>query len=148
METNTANMRLFITAASEYLSASDPDKNSKRILKTLLRKATASYREDVLKHKKGEVNLWHLNAIYRTLGLQTRLPRDTYKQRNLRSFLQQPVIDYLRSPGDNNSLLPPSLAETFTSNPTWNPAVEGVGRVGVKSMLPMGGMWEQSCQTE
>ncbi|KAK3746991.1 hypothetical protein QZH41_011941, partial [Actinostola sp. cb2023] len=138
METNTADMRLFITAASEFLSATDPHQNDRQILKTLLQRATASYREDVLRHKEGEVHLWHLDAIYRALGLQTRLPRERSKQRNLRSFLQQPLIDYLRCPADHNSLLPPSIAETFTSNPSWNPAVEAVGRVGVKSMLPLG----------
>ena len=89
------------------------------------------------KNKTGNVNLWHLDSIYRALGLQTRLPRQRDKPRNLRSFIQQPLIDFLRESSFN--LLPPAKAETFTSNPCWNPAVEAVGRVGVKSMLPLGG---------
>jgi hypothetical protein len=129
METNTADMRLFLIAASENIS--------KEILKNLLLRAIRSYREDVVKHKEGEVNLWHLDSIYRTLGLQTRLPSQRNKPKNLRSLVQQPFIDYLRRPSVN--VLPPSIAETLTSNPSWNSAVEAVGRVGVKSMLPLGG---------
>lgn len=137
METNTADMRLFVTAASQYFANPKPD--SKTTLKTLLLRAIELYREDVLRHKSGEINLWHLDGIYRTLGLQTRLPCQRNRPQNLRSFLQQPFIDYLRSSEGYNAVLPPRVAETFTSNPSWNPAVEAVGRVGVKSMLPLGG---------
>lgn len=137
METNTADMKLFVTAAYEYIS--NPEPENKNSMRTLLLQAVSSYRENVLRYKSGEFNLWHLDAIYRALGLQTRLPRQPRKPRNLRSYLQQPIIDYLRSPGDNNAILPPHIAETFTSNPGWNPAIEAVGRVGVKSLLPLGG---------
>ncbi|XP_031556780.1 choline O-acetyltransferase-like [Actinia tenebrosa] len=137
METNTTDMNLFLNAASAFLSNSKPDvTSSKEWLKILLRKAIASYRENVVLNKKGDVTLWHLDSIYRTLGLETRLPRQRNKLKNLRSLIQQPLIDFLREPSVN--LLPPSKAETFTSNPGWNPAVEAVGRVGVKSMLPLG----------
>lgn len=143
METNTADMRLFINAASDYLSNPDPEIKNK--LKLLLIEALSSYRKDVIRHKNGEIHLWHLDAIYRVLGLRTRLPLQINKPRNIRSYLQQPVIDYLRTPVDHNALLPPQIAETFTSNPGWNRAVEAVGRVGVKSMLPLGGNVDRHC---
>lgn len=144
METTTAEMNLFVVAASEFLSNSKAS-SSKESLKILMRRAIASYRENVVQHKKGDVNLWHLDSIYRTLGLQTRLPRKRDKPRNLRSYIQQPLIDFLRKPSVN--VLPPSKAENFTSNPGWNPAIEAVGRVGTKSFIPLAGRLLQSVIT-
>ncbi|EDO44789.1 predicted protein [Nematostella vectensis] len=135
METNNATMREFITSASRSMDDKEtmPGGNEKRNLKPLLKAAIQGYRDDLMANKCGDVYLWHLDALYRVLGLKTRLPRKASPEKSLRQIVQQWMVDYFRGPSVD--ILPPATAQNFVSNPGWNPAIEAIGRVGVKCLL-------------
>lgn len=130
-----ADMKQFVQQACKSRSSGDETLTRQEHirLKTLLEKALRSYKDEVLRYKKGEINLWHLDSLYRTLGLANRLPfRNTPSK--LDTSLKELIVEYLRAPWLD--ILPPQIAENVTSNPCWYPEIEAIGRPGVKCILP------------
>ena len=135
MDSNMADMKEFIAKALQSGDSIQNMTNQERLsLKCLLKKAIESYKNEVLAYKKGEISLWHLDSLYRNMGLVNRLPFRNYPQLDLKTKLKQLVTVVLRSPLIN--ILPPQVAENVTSNPCWYPEIEAIGRPGVKCILP------------
>lgn len=135
MDSSMADMKRFIEKARQSQhSIQNMTKQERVTLKAQLKKAIESYKREVLRYKKGEINLWHLDSLYRNLGLANRLPFRKSPQLGLTRTLKQVVLDSLRSP--LLSVLPPQVAENVTSNPCWYPEIEAIGRPGVKCILP------------
>lgn len=135
MDSSMADMKKFIEKARQSGgSVQTLTKQERALLKSLLKKAIESYKDEVLRYKKGQMNLWHLDALYRNIGLPNRLAfRKTPELQNKRRF-RQAVVNLLRSLPLN--ILPPQVAENVTSNPCWYPEIEAIGRPGVKCILP------------
>ena len=135
MDSSMADMKKFIEKARQSEgSLQTMTKQERVLLKSLLKKAIESYKDEVLRYKKGQMNLWHLDALYRNLGLPNRLPFRNTPQLQIKRRFKQAVADLLRSPLLN--ILPPQVAENVTSNPCWYPEIEAIGRPGVKCILP------------
>lgn len=135
MDSSMADMKEFIAKALQSGDSIQNMTNQERLsLKCLLKKAIESYKNEVLAYKKGEISLWHLDSLYRNMGLVNRLPFRNYPQLDLKTKLKQLVTVVLRSPLIN--ILPPQVAENVTSNPCWYPEIEAIGRPGVKCILP------------
>lgn len=135
MDSSMADMKEFIAKALQSGDSIQNMTNQERLsLKCLLKKAIESYKNEVLAYKKGEMSLWHLDSLYRNMGLINRLPFRNYPQLDLKTKLKQLVTVALRSPLIN--ILPPQVAENVTSNPCWYPEIEAIGRPGVKCILP------------
>lgn len=135
MDSSMADMKKIIEKALQTQhSIQNMTKQERLTLKGLLKKAIKSYKDEVLRYKKGEIVLWHLDSLYRNLSLANRLPFKTSPQFELKRSLRQLLLDYLRSPLLN--ILPPQVAENVTSNPCWYPEIEAIGRPGVKCILP------------
>ncbi|CAH3023881.1 unnamed protein product [Porites evermanni] len=135
MDSSMADMKKFIEKARQSEgSLQTMTKQERVLLKSLLKKAIESYKDEVLRYKKGQINLWHLDALYRNLGLPNRLPFRNTPQPQIKRRFRQAVADLLRSPLLN--ILPPQVAENVTSNPCWYPEIEAIGRPGVKCILP------------
>lgn len=132
METSVADMKAFVGAAlsdSHALSREDRDN-----LHKLLIRAIQGYREDVRRYKKGDIHLWHLDSLYRNLGLTNRLPYRDTAPLDLKTRLRGAVANVMRSPLIN--ILPAEVPENVTSNPYWYSEIEAIGRSGVKCILP------------
>ncbi|KAL9967377.1 hypothetical protein ACROYT_G025586 [Oculina patagonica] len=136
MDSSMADMTKFVEEASKPAqhSIQDISEQERSVLKALLKKAIHSYKDEVLRYKNGEINLWHLDSLYRNLGLANRLPFRKTPQFELKRSLKEVVLGYLRAPKFN--ILPPQVAENVTSNPCWYPEIEAIGRPGVKCILP------------
>lgn len=135
MDGSMADMKQFIEKAIQSKQNVQQMTEEELIpLKSLLLKATESYKIEVLRYKKGDINLWHLDCLYRSLGLSNRLPFRDNPKSNVNTSFKQSVVDFLRSPLVN--ILPPQVAENVTSNPSWFPEIESIGRPGVKCILP------------
>ena len=135
MDSSTADMKQFIAKARQSQHHIQNLTEQERLeLTSLLMKATKSYKDEVLRYKMGEINLWHLDSLYRIMGLANRLPFRKSPPLELKRNFKQRVLDYLRSPLIN--ILPPQVAENVTSNPCWYPEIEAIGRPGVKCILP------------
>lgn len=135
MDSSMADMKKFIEKTRQTEgSLQTMTKQERVLLKSLLRKAIESYKDEVLRYKKGQMNLWHLDALYRNLGLPNRLPFRNTPQLQIKRRFRQAVADLLRTPLLN--ILPPQVAENVTSNPCWYPEIEAIGRPGVKCILP------------
>jgi len=132
MDSSMADMKKFVEEARRSsLSMSEQERLA---LKSLLKKAIQSYKDEVLRYKNGEINLWHLDSLYRNLGLTNRLPFRKTPQSGLLKNVKEIVLGYVRAPQLN--ILPPQVAENVTSNPCWYPEIEAIGRPGVKCILP------------
>lgn len=135
MDSCMADMKEFIAKALQSEHGIQNMTNQERLaLKCLLKKAIESYKDEVLGYKKGEISLWHLDSLYRNMGLVNRLPFRNSPHLDLKTILKQLVTAVLRSPLIN--ILPPQVAENVTSNPCWYPEIEAIGRPGVKCILP------------
>ena len=135
MDGSMADMKQFIEKAHRSQHNVQKMTEQERVmLKALLKKAIKSYKDEVVRYKKGEINLWQLDALYRNMGLANRLPFRKTSQLKLKRKFTQAVVDFLRSPLIN--VLPPQIAENVTSNPCWCPEIEAIGRPGVKCILP------------
>ena len=136
MDSSMADMMKFVEEASKLAqrSVQDLSEQERLVLKSLLKNAIQSYKDEVLRYKNGEINLWHLDSLYRNLGLTNRLPFRKTPQLELQRSLKEVVLGYLRAPHLN--VLPPQVAENVTSNPCWYPEIEAIGRPGVKCILP------------
>ena len=135
MDSSTADMKQFIAKArqSQHLTQNMTEQERVELI-SLLMKATKSYKDEVLRYKRGEINLWHLDSLYRIMGLTNRLPFRKSPPLELKRNFKQLVLDCLRLPLIN--ILPPQVAENVTSNPCWYPEIEAIGRPGVKCILP------------
>lgn len=130
-----ADMTKFVEEAHKSQhSIQDMNEQERLMLKALLKKAIQSYKDEVLRYKNGEINLWHLDSLYRNLGLPNRLPFRKPPQLDLKRRLKEVVLGFLKAPQLN--VLPPQVAENVTSNPCWFPEIEAIGRPGVKCILP------------
>jgi hypothetical protein len=135
MDSSMPDMKEFVEQARKSQNSIESMTKHERIeLKSLLKKAIQSYKDEVLSYKKGEMNLWHLDSLYRTLGLANRLPFRNTPPTKLKKSLKEIAIECLRAPFLN--VLPPQIAENVTSNPYWYPEIEAIGRPGVKCILP------------
>ncbi|XP_031565684.1 uncharacterized protein LOC116300862 [Actinia tenebrosa] len=134
MDSSMADMKQFVQQACKLRSSGNQTliREEHLRLKTLLKKALRSYKDEVMRYKKGEINLWHLDSLYRTLGLSNRLPFRNAPKPN--KSLKEVSVEYLRAPWLD--ILPPQIAENVTSNPCWYPEIEAIGRPGVKCILP------------
>ncbi|XP_020612759.1 uncharacterized protein LOC110051124 isoform X1 [Orbicella faveolata] len=132
MDSSMADMKKFVEEARRSsLSMSEQERLA---LKSLLKEAIQSYKDEVLRYKNGEINLWHLDSLYRNLGLTNRLPFRKAPRLGLLKNVKEIVLGYIRAPQLN--ILPPQVAENVTSNPCWYPEIEAIGRPGVKCILP------------
>lgn len=139
MDASMTDMQQFIVKARQtQQNVLNIPKLERTVLNSLLIKATQSYKDEVLRYKKGHINLWHLDSLYRHLGLVNRLPFRNPPTFDLKTIFRQKVIDFLRSPLIN--LFPPQIAENVTSNPSWFPEIEAIGRPGVQCILPPSSM--------
>ncbi|KXJ16566.1 Choline O-acetyltransferase [Exaiptasia diaphana] len=139
MDASMADMKIFIEKARQRRhNVLNMSKLDRMVLNSLLLKATQSYKEEVLRYKKGYINVWHLDSLYRNLGLVNRLPFRNPPTLNPKNAFRQTIINFLRSPLIN--LLPPQIAENVTSNPSWFPEIEAIGRPGVQCILPPSSM--------
>lgn len=136
MDSSMADMKEFIAKARGSEDCmQNMTKEEHLALKYLLKKAIESYKDEVLRYKRGEISLWHLDSLYRNMGLVNRLPRfGSSFQSDVKRYSKQLATDFLRSPLIN--ILPPQVAENVTSNPCWYPEIEAIGRSGVKCILP------------
>ena len=134
MDSSMVDMKKFIEKARQTQHIQNMTTQERLTLNVLLKKAIKSYKDEVLRYKKGEIVLWHLDSLYRNLSLANRLPFKKSPQLELKRSLRQLLLDYLRSPLFN--ILPPQVAENVTSNPCWYPEIEAIGRPGVKCILP------------
>ena len=135
MDSSMADMKKFIKEArKQQQSIHNISTQELLLLKASLQRAIQSYKDEVLRYKKGEINLWHLDSLYRNLGLTNRLPFRQVQKLELKTHIKQTVLECLRAPLLN--VLPPPVAENVTSNPCWYPEIEAIGRPGVKCILP------------
>lgn len=135
MDSSMADMKKFVEEARKsQLSIQNTSEQERSALNDLLKKAIQSYKDEVLRYKNGEINLWHLDSLYRNLGITNRLPFRKTPQLELKRSLKEVILKYLRAPLLN--VLPPQVAENVTSNPCWYPEIEAIGRPGVKCILP------------
>ena len=135
MDSSMADMKEFVEEAYKSpLSIQNASEQECLALRSLLKKAIQSYKDEVLRYKNGEINLWHLDSLYRNLGLTNRLPFRKTTQSGLVKNLKELVLGCIRGPQLN--VLPPQVAENVTSNPCWYPEIEAIGRPGVKCILP------------
>lgn len=135
MDSSMADMKKFVEEARKSpLSIQNTSEQESSELKSLLKKAIQSYKDEVLRYKNGEINLWHLDSLHRNLGLTNRLPSQKTPQLGLLKSFKETVLGYIRAPQLN--VLPPQVAENVTSNPFWYPEIEAIGRPGVKCILP------------
>lgn len=135
MDSSMADMKKFVEEARKSpLSIQNTSEQERLALKSLMKKAIQSYKDEVLRYKNGEINLWHLDSLYRNLGLTNRLPFRKTPRLGLLKNLKELVLGYIRGPQLN--VLPPQVAENVTSNPCWYPEIEAIGRPGVKCILP------------
>ena len=136
MDSSMADMKKFIEKARQSEGSFQTiTKQECVLLKSLLKKAIESYKDEVLRYKKGQMNLW---LSWRSLQKPNRLPFRNTPQLRIKRRFRQAVADLLRSPLLN--ILPPQVAENVTSNPCWYPEIEAIGRPGVKCILPDGSM--------
>jgi hypothetical protein len=135
MDGSMADMKQFVNKAriSQH-NLQGMTKQERVMLRALLKKAVKSYKDEVLRYKKGEISLWHLDALYRNMGLANRLPFEKPQQFKLKRMFGKAVVDFLGSPLLN--ILPSQIAENVTSNPCWHPEIEAIGRPGVNCILP------------
>ena len=134
MDSSMVDMKQFIEKARQSEgSLQNMTKQERVLLKSLLKKAIESYKDEVLRYKKGQMNLWHLDALYRNLGLPNRLPFRNTPQLQIKRRFRQAVADLLRTPLLN--ILPPQVAENVTSNPCWYPEIQAIGIPGVKCIF-------------
>ena len=138
MDASMADMKAFVTLAMQSPNPATCSTEERARLRDLLIRAIRGYREDVLRYKKGEIHSWHLDSVYRNLGLPNRFPRSVPTHLDLKTRLKGAVINALRHPLVN--ILPPTAFENVTSNPDWYPEIEAIGRAGVKCVLPAGSM--------
>ena len=75
MDSSMADMKKFIEKARQSEGSFQTMTKQERVLfESLLKKAIESYKDEVLRYKKGQMDLWHLDALFRDLGLPNRLP--------------------------------------------------------------------------
>ena len=91
MDSSMADMKKFVEEVyKSFLSIQNTSEQERLALKSLLKKAIQSCKDEVLRYKNGEINLCHLDSLYRNLGLTNRLPfRKTPKSglwKNLKEF--------------------------------------------------------------
>ena len=129
MDSSMTDMMKFVEEASKLAqqSVQDLSEQERLVLKSLLKNAIQSYKDEVLRYKNGEINLWHLDSLYRNLDLTNRLPFRKTAQLELKRSLKEVVLGYLRAPHLN--VLPPQVAENVTSNPCWYPEIETAWKV-------------------
>lgn len=124
-------MRAFVRRAGPLFDAGGgaPPAAEAEELRGLLRRALAEYRADADAQKAGSPWMWHLDALYREVGIPTRLretPPDTEEARARRG-------GWFAAMGAE---LLPGMPDFATSNPWMYPEIDALGRCGVFALVP------------
>ena len=69
-------------------------KQERVLLECLLKKAIESYKDEVLRYKKGQMNLWHIDALTETWDCQTAFRLGILHNYRSREGLGKPLLIY------------------------------------------------------